>query len=48
MDFELMFEYKPSGSQPKAIKELIEGIKKKKNFPDSFGGYRQWKNLHNG
>ncbi len=30
--FKLVSEYKPSGDQPKAIKELVEGVKSgKKN-----------------
>lgn len=28
--FELVSEYKPSGDQPEAIKELVEGIKEGK------------------
>lgn len=28
--FKLVSKYKPSGDQPKAIKELVEGIKKGK------------------
>ena len=30
--FELVSKYKPSGDQPEAIKELVEGIKENKNI----------------
>lgn len=30
--FELISEYKPSGDQPEAIRELVSGLKKIKNF----------------
>ncbi|MFA5333866.1 MAG: excinuclease ABC subunit UvrB [Candidatus Nanoarchaeia archaeon] len=36
-DFELISNYKPAGSQPKAIKELIKGIKDKKKFQTLLG-----------
>ena len=29
--FELVSKYKPSGDQPQAIKELVTGMKEKKN-----------------
>ena len=30
--FELVSEYKPTGDQPQAIEELVEGFKKGKQF----------------
>ena len=30
--FELVSEYKPSGDQPEAIKELVSGLKEDKKF----------------
>ena len=30
--FKLVSEYKPSGDQPKAIKELVEGVKSGKKI----------------
>ena len=32
--FELVSEYKPTGDQPQAIEELVEGFKKRKTIPD--------------
>jgi len=37
MNFNLISPYKPSGSQPEAIKQLLEGIKKGKKFQTLLG-----------
>ncbi|MDD2679070.1 MAG: DEAD/DEAH box helicase family protein, partial [Candidatus Nanoarchaeia archaeon] len=37
MKFELASNYKPAGSQPKAIKELVKGLKNKKRFQTLLG-----------
>ena len=35
--FELVSQYKPTGDQPQAIKELVEGFKKGKQFETLLG-----------
>ena len=35
--FELVSEYKPTGDQPKAIEELVEGFKKGNQFETLLG-----------
>ena len=35
--FELVSEYKPTGDQPQAIEELVEGFKKGKQFQTLLG-----------
>ena len=37
MDFKLHSEYKPTGDQPKAIEELVEGFKKGNQFQTLLG-----------
>lgn len=37
MNFNLQSEYKPTGDQPQAIKELVEGIKQKNKFQTLLG-----------
>jgi excinuclease ABC subunit B len=37
MNFELVSNYKPSGDQPEAIKELVEGLKQKEKFQTLLG-----------
>lgn len=44
--FELVSEYKPSGDQPEAIKELVSGLKEDKKVSSIAGGYRNWKNIY--
>lgn len=38
MDFKLHSEYKPTGDQPEAIKQLVEGFKKGNQFQTLLGG----------
>ena len=37
MDFKLHSEYKPTGDQPEAIKQLVEGFKKGNQFQTLLG-----------
>ena len=37
MDFKLVSEFKPAGDQPRAIKELVEGLNSKKRFQTLLG-----------
>ncbi|MBR5357011.1 MAG: DEAD/DEAH box helicase family protein, partial [Lachnospiraceae bacterium] len=37
MDFKLHSEYKPTGDQPKAIEELVEGFKEGNQFETLLG-----------
>ena len=40
--FKLVSEYKPSGDQPKAIKELVEGVKSGKKKSSIIRGNWYW------
>lgn len=46
--FKLVSEFKPTGDQPQAIKQLSEGIKKGKKFQTLLGVTGSRKNLYNG
>ena len=46
MDFELRSTFKPAGDQPKAIKQLVEGLKQKKQFQTLLGVTGSGKSLH--
>jgi len=46
--FELVSEFKPTGDQPQAIKQLSEGIKEGKKFQTLLGVTGSRKNLYNG
>ena len=41
MRFKIESEFKPTGDQPQAIKQLADGIKKRK-IPNAFRCYRFW------
>jgi excinuclease ABC subunit B len=40
--FKLVTKYKPQGDQPKAIKALVEGLKKGYRFQTLIGCYWFW------
>lgn len=46
--FKLVSNYKPTGDQPEAIKELSEGIKSGKKFQTLLGVTGSRKNIYNG
>jgi excinuclease ABC subunit B len=46
MDFKLVSSFKPTGDQPKAIKQLVQGIKNKKQFQTLLGVTGSGKSLH--
>ncbi len=46
--FKLHSEYKPTGDQPEAIKELSDGIKSGKKFQTLLGVTGSRKNFYNG
>lgn len=44
--FELVSEYKPSGDQPEAIRELVSGLKEDKKFQVLLGA-TELENIYN-
>jgi len=64
MQFKLTSDFKPTGDQPTAIKQLVAGIESDEKYqtllgvtgsgktfrkiPNTFRGYRIWKNFHGG
>ena len=48
MEFKLHSEYQPTGDQPQAIKELVEGFRAGQSIPDFTRGYGFRQDLHDG
>ena len=45
--FNLISNYKPSGDQPQAIKQLVDGLNDGKKRASTPRCYRNWKNIYN-
>lgn len=46
--FKIHSEYKPAGDQPKAIEQLVNGIRKGAKYQTLLGVTGSRKNIHNG
>ena len=48
MEFKLHAPYEPTGDQPEAIKELVEGFQGRQSMPDFTRGYGFWQDFYDG
>ena len=45
MEFKLVSDYKPTGDQPQAIAQLIDGVQSGINHQTLLGCYGKWKDV---